>query len=164
MLFFKENKLKEMCVFIKPPKEAKQVPGKLWKLKKTLYGLVDAAKQFYNSVREELASLGVKQSKIDPSLFFKVENGEVIGALITHIDDFMHCGNKLFDDTVMKPLIARFVAGKQENTNFKYIGFEIKQNSNETTLDQGKYINSLESIQIDPGRAKEKNSPLTTKE
>ena len=86
-------------VFIKPPKEAKREAGKIWRLKKTLYGLVDAAKQFYNSVKEELLSLGMKRSKVDPALFFKINDGEVIGALITHIDDFMHCGNKLFDDS-----------------------------------------------------------------
>ena len=58
------------------------------------------------------------QSKVDLSLYYKVENGEVIGALITHIDDFMHCGNESFDETVMKLLISRFVAGKQESSNF----------------------------------------------
>ena len=105
-------------VFIKPPTEAKREARKVWRLKKTLYGLVDAAKQFYNSVREELLSLGMKQSKVDPALFYKVNDGEVIGALITHIDDFMHCGNKLFDETVIKPLVTRFLAGKQESVNF----------------------------------------------
>ena len=52
------------------------------------------------------------RSKVDPALFFKINDGEVIGALITHIDDFMHCGNKSFDDTVIKPLITRFLTGK----------------------------------------------------
>ena len=131
---------------------------------KTLYGLVDAARQFYESVRDKLADLGMTQSKVDSSLFYKVENGEVIGALITHIDDFMHCGNESFDETVMKPLTTRFVAGKQESSNFRYIGFEMKQTNKEATLDQEKYVNSIESIRIDPGRAKEKNSSLTTME
>lgn len=161
---FLQGKEIQREVFIKPPVEAKRGPGKVWKLKKTLYGLVDAARQFYESVRDELVSLGMRQSKVDSSLFYKVENGEVIGALITHIDDFMHCGNESFDETVMKPLITRFVAGKQESSNFRYIGFEMKQTSKEATLDQGKYVNGIEGIRIDPGRAKEKNSSLTTVE
>ena len=98
---FLQGKGIQRAVFIKPPVEAKRETGKVWRLKKTLYGLVDAAKQFYNSVREELLSLGMKQSKVDPALFYKVNDGEVIGALITHIDDFMHCGNKLFDDIII---------------------------------------------------------------
>ena len=85
----------------------------------------------------------------------------MIGALITHTDDFMHCGNESFDETVMKPLISRFVAGKQEISNFRYIGFEMKQTNKEATLDQGKYGNSIEGMRIDTGRAKEKSSSLT---
>ena len=34
-------------VFIKPPPKAAQSNGALWKVKKTLYGLADAARQFY---------------------------------------------------------------------------------------------------------------------
>ena len=61
-------------------------------------------------------------------------------------------------------LISRFVAGKQESSNFQYIGFEMKQTNKEATLDQGKYVNAIEGIRIDPGRAKEKNCSLTTVE
>ena len=161
---FLRGKEIQQDVFIKPPIEAKRCPGKVWKLKKTLHGLVDAARQFYESVRDKLADLGMTRSKVDSSLFYKVENGEVIGALITQFDDFMHCGNESFDETVMKPLTTRFVAGKQESSNFRYIGFEMKQTNKEATLDQEKYVNSIESTRIDPGRAKEKNSSLTTME
>ena len=161
---FLQGKEIQRDVFIKLPIEAKRGPGKVWKLKKTLHGLVDAARQFYESVRAKLADLGMTQSKVDSSLFYKVENGEVIGALITHIDDFMHCRNESFDETVMKPLKTQFVAGKQESSNFRYIGFEMKQTNKEATLDQEKYVNSIESIRIDPGRAKEKNNSLTAME
>ena len=151
-------------VFIKPPVEAKRREGKVWRLKKTLYGLVDAAKQFYNSVSEELINLGMKKSKVDPALFYRIKDGEVVGALITHIDDFMHCGNKWFDDNVIKQLTTRFQIGKQESENFRYIGFDIKQNDMEAVLEQEQYVNSLEAIEIKPERAKEKKSPLTTRE
>ena len=106
----------------------------------------------------------MKRSKVDPALFYKINDGDVIGALITHIDDFMHCRNKLFDETVIKPLVTRFLAGKQESENFRYIGFDIKQSNKEAILDQGQYVDSLEGITIDPERAKEKNSVLTLEE
>ena len=147
-------------MYIKPPCEAKRSAGKLWKLKKTLY----AAQQFYDSIREELTNLALVQSKVDPSLFYKVNNGEVIGAIITHIDDFMHCGSALFDNIVIKPLLECFILGKQETNKFCYIGFGINQNHKEITLDQGKYVTDLQGIRIDPGRAKEKSSLLTPEE
>ena len=40
----------------------------------------------------------------------------------------------------------------------------MKQTNKEATLDQGKYVNAIQDIRIDPGRAKEKNSSLTTVE
>lgn len=161
---FLQGKEIQRDVYIKPPREAKRPTGKLWKLKKTLYGLNDAARKFYDSIQEELINLAMLQSKVDPSLFYKVNNGEVIGAIITHIDDFMHCGSTLFDSIVIKPLLQRFIAGKQESNSFRYIGFGIIQNDKEITMDQGKYITDLEGIRIDPGRAKERNSPLTLEE
>ena len=69
-------------VYIKPPCEANRPAGKLWKLKKTLYGLNDAARKFYDSIREELTNLALVQSMINLSLLYKVNNGEVIGAII----------------------------------------------------------------------------------
>ena len=56
-------------VFLKPPKEA-EVAGKVWKLKRCLYGLNDDARQFYLSVVEFLKDLGCHISKVDPSVFF----------------------------------------------------------------------------------------------
>ena len=52
---FLQGKEIQRNVFIKPPIEAKRGPGKVWKLRKTLYELVDAARQFYESVRDKLA-------------------------------------------------------------------------------------------------------------
>ena len=69
---------------------------KIWKLKKSLYGLSDAARQFYKSVEDELLKLGIKQSSVDSALFY-LRDGRVIGAMATHIDDFMHCGDASFD-------------------------------------------------------------------
>ena len=37
----------------------------------------------------------------------------------------------------------------------------MKQTNEEATLDQGKYVNAIEGIRSDPGRAKEKNSSLS---
>ena len=45
-------------VFLTPPKEAGCSAGVLWKLKRCLYGLNDAARQFYNSVEQFLIEKG----------------------------------------------------------------------------------------------------------
>ena len=61
---FLQGKKIKRNVYIKLPCEAKRPAGKLWKLKKTLYGLNDAARKFYDSIREELTNLALVQSKM----------------------------------------------------------------------------------------------------
>ena len=54
-------------LYLKPPPEFNN--GNLWKLKKTVYGLCDAAREWYMRVKKELNSLGVKMCSLDNSIF-----------------------------------------------------------------------------------------------
>ena len=49
----------DRVVYIKPPVEA-SCQDKIWRLKKSLYGLNDADRQFFLSLTNELSSLGCK--------------------------------------------------------------------------------------------------------
>ena len=44
-----------------------------------------------------------------------------------------------------------------EEMELKYVGFDIMQNPDGVILDQGQYLQKLESIVIKPDRAKRKN-------
>ena len=63
----------------------------------------------------------------------------MIGALVTHIGDFMHCGEDSFSEKVTDKLRQKFVVRKMEEREFKYVGFGIMQNPDEVILDQGQY-------------------------
>ena len=89
---FRQGKDISKDVYISPSKESDTPKGKIWKLKKTLYGLIDAARQFYDSVEEVLLKLGMTQPQVDPTLYYLEEQGNVIGGLVTRIDDLMHYG------------------------------------------------------------------------
>ena len=115
-------------VYISPPEESDTPKGNIWKLKKTSYGLIDAAQQFYDSIEEVLLKLEMTQSQVDPTLYYLEEQGHVIGALVTHVNDFVHCGEDFFNEKIMDNLRQKFVAGKMEEREFKYVGFNIMQN------------------------------------
>ena len=51
---FLQGKALERDIYVKPPKESKTPQNMIWKLKHGLYGLKDGARQFYDSVKEEL--------------------------------------------------------------------------------------------------------------
>ena len=72
---FLQGKDISRTVFIKPPNEAK-VSGKLWKLLKCIYGLVDGPRMWYVELRDTLVELGVAVSVYDESFFFLQRNNK----------------------------------------------------------------------------------------
>ena len=76
-------------IYICPPPEAGS-EGVLWKLKKCVYGLADAALCWYNKVREITLSTGGKMSQVDPAIFYWPDDKlKVTGVPACHIDDFL---------------------------------------------------------------------------
>ena len=146
---FLQGKDLERDLYVKPPKEAKSPPGVIWHLRKTLYGLNDGSRQFYFSVREFLISQGCVVSSVDPSMFIFKEDGVLKGIVISHIDDFLHAGDSVFDRKVMEPLRKRFVAGKVESGHFKYVGLSISQSSSGISVDLDDYIDSISVDKVD---------------
>ena len=135
-------------VFLVPPKEVIK-PGKVWLLKKSLYGLNDAARQFHNSVAAELRRLGCVQSHLDPTLYFLVVEEILHGMILTHVDDFLHCGDHMFESRVMEPLARRFVVGSSGVKDFKYVGLHVNQaDDSSVSVDTNHYAHSMECPEV----------------
>ncbi|CAC5406207.1 unnamed protein product [Mytilus coruscus] len=160
---FLQGKILDRDVFLKPPPESNSKKGKIWRLKHCLYGLKDGARQFYLSVREELLSLGCKQCSLDPAVFVKHTDQRLSGIICCHVDDFLHSGDEKFEE-VMRKLRTRFVAGKIEEKNFSYVGFQIHQNKNGIILDHSTYMEKIDNTTIEPSRAAMKQDVLNTSE
>ena len=94
---FKARKEIERDIYVKPPAEAKK-GGIIWKLNKVVYGLCDAPRQWYFSVKEELSRLGCKQSQLDKALFRWYVNGHLEGVFVMHVDDFLYAGTENFNN------------------------------------------------------------------
>ena len=150
-------------VFLKPPHEAKVQSGKVWRLKRCLYGLNDAARQFCHSVVELLVKLGCLQSTFDPALFFLRKNDTLVGIIACHIDDFLHAGDVTFEPKLDK-LRERFLAGKLEEGKFRYVGFHLSQQEHSIMIDQSDYVEDIDYAKVPPQRALLKASELTDEE
>ena len=141
----------EREVLVKPPKE-KRVPGMLWKLKRTAYGLVDASRGFYLSFSGKLAEFGCEKSLLDPAMFLffgkKVNKDDEVkvplGLAVTHVDDMLHAGGVKFDKDVIEQIKETFKFGTEEQYKFRYVGLNVKQEVRRICVDQNHYINSLE--------------------
>ena len=53
---------------------------------------------------------------------------------------------------------------KKETLNFNYIGFKVAQNRDVIVLNQSNYATDIQNITIDPNRAQNKQSSLTSEE
>ena len=163
---FLQGKQLERTVIISPPKEANVEKGKLWKLKVALYGLNDASLQFFFKCKDVLLSLGCTQSTFDPAMFIKHDsNGNLIGIIVLHVDDFLHAGNKDFRSKVSRKLENIFTMGKTEQKVFKYVGFDIEQEEEGIRVNMNNYAEEkIDIFDVDPTRALQQEESLTEEE
>ena len=84
----------DRVVYVNPPREFKGVHGRntLWKLRKRIYGLVDASRGWYCQLCDVLTDLGCKRVEIEPAVFVFIEEGQVTGLMGLHVDDVLLAG------------------------------------------------------------------------
>jgi hypothetical protein len=77
-------------VYVSLPKglPTKHGTKRIWKLKKTLYGLKRSPKAFYDSLSAHLLLKGYVRSDNDPCLFYRRTSADEIIMFCIHVDDF----------------------------------------------------------------------------
>jgi hypothetical protein len=68
------------------------VPGKVWRLQKALYGLRQAAQAWHKKLKTSLLKSGFIVSPTDPCLYMIEHQGECV-YLLVHVDDCLLVGN-----------------------------------------------------------------------
>ena len=152
-------------VFLRPPRECKT--KKLWKLKKTVYGLADAPRMWFLTLRQELVKLGAKVSSYDQGFFFwHSDDGlDLEGIIVCFVDDQLWGGSEWFERHVIDKLRHIFKIGCEHSSAFKYIGIDLVQKSDfSICINQGSYVESLEPISLDRSRKLQKDEPITVQE
>ena len=117
----------------------------MWKLKKTVYGLKDAAKAWYSKVVKVVEELGGERSRLEPNIFFWKKENKLNGILCSHVDDFCYGGNESFLRETIGKLREKLKVGEQESKRFKYIGVMVEQKENSICINQWGYINFIEN-------------------
>ena len=135
-------------IYIKPPREV-SIERKIWRLRKTAYGLVDAARNWFLSVKEELLKLSCKQSHLDKAVFRWYYQEKLEGVALLHVDDFFLTGSKLFNEHVVKELTRKFKIGKRKSGDFRYVGLKIKKEETGISVNQDLYAEELEEVRFD---------------
>ncbi|HSN66223.1 MAG TPA: reverse transcriptase domain-containing protein, partial [Fusibacter sp.] len=117
------------------------------RLKKALYGLVQAARQWWKKFKEVMASIDFHTSAADPCLFIKQEKeGEPNSFVIIYVDDGGIIGTERVIKDIFNALSKDFKMknlGKMEH----FVGCHLIENSNRDTIwiHQPKLIKNLKA-------------------
>ena len=70
------------------------------RLRKAVYGLVNAAKKWWDRLKISLVEHGFTSCALDPCAFVLRKSGKIHGVLGVHVDDVIGGGNEFFDRIV----------------------------------------------------------------
>ncbi|KAL3652410.1 hypothetical protein CASFOL_002091 [Castilleja foliolosa] len=123
--------------FIKPGQE-----HLVCKLNKSLYGLKQASRTWFNRFESVMAALGFTSSKTDTSLFIKHNEGQTL-VVIVYVDDIIITGDDsgLIQDTIAA--IGKVFPLKDLGALNYFLGIEILPVEDGLLLSQQKYIEGV---------------------
>ncbi|KAL2893587.1 Retrovirus-related Pol polyprotein from transposon TNT 1-94 [Bienertia sinuspersici] len=127
-------------VYLKPPLGYDKVPeGQVCKLKRSLYGLKQASRQWNQELKHFLLHKGFKQCKRDYSLFCRFENGKYTIVLV-YVDDLLISGDDEEYISFLKQSLDNQFTIKDLGEMRYFLGLEVFRNREGIVLNQRKYI------------------------
>ncbi|CAE7735180.1 RE1, partial [Symbiodinium sp. CCMP2456] len=138
--------------------------GSITRLRKACYGLVDAPLEWYKTVSDFLASLGLERLWSDACTWVWRPEGRVRAVISGHVDDFMFTGGE--DDQGWQAIVAkikdRFHWGDWDKNDFIQCGVRIQKTANGGfSLSQPKYVEDIPEIPVNSSRRKQLNESTT---
>ncbi|GKD61317.1 putative ribonuclease H-like domain-containing protein [Tanacetum coccineum] len=129
----------EVYVYQPPSFEDPQFPDKVYKVRKTLYGLHQAPRAWYKTLCTYLLENGYRRGTIDKTLFIKKDKGDILLVQV-YVDDII-CGS------IKKSLYVEFkqmthnrfhMSSMRELTFF--LGLQVMQKDDGIFISQDKYV------------------------
>ena len=113
-------------------------------LQKAIYGLVEAARQFWKKIVDKMQRGGIQLSKADPCMLYK-EDEKGVCIIIIYIDDMLIIGKEEAIDDAIRVLQGHFQVKDQMSLE-DYLGVQIVQSDDgkKASLGQPTIIKSLE--------------------
>jgi hypothetical protein len=134
---------------------------KVCKLSKSLYGLKQASRKWYEKLSQFLTSHSFIQVPSDPTLFVK-KTSTSFTALLVYVDDIVLTGDSMSEITNIKTRLHQTFGIKDLGTLKFFLGLEVAHSTKGITLSQRQYCLDLlaetgdlgckpSSIPMDPG-------------
>ncbi|GBN24025.1 Retrovirus-related Pol polyprotein from transposon RE1 [Araneus ventricosus] len=134
--------LEEEVYMTTPPGYEMETEGKVYKLKKSIYGLPQSGGNWYFKLKSELERIGLKEIASDNCVFVLINKNEFL-VLRIYVDDIALFSNDIvLSNNVIRKLKTIFEL-KETTDCEKFLGIEVRRNENGFSLSQVEYINFL---------------------
>lgn len=144
-------------VYVQPPPQARVPAGMVWKLRKCAYGLTDAPRWWYQTVRALMGSLGYERAESDHGLFLHSANGRFSFGLAAHVDDFLYGGLEAEVTRFEQALTAAFDVGPVAIGDLTFTGLRVRTSEGPSAgtliiaVDQDHYLDTIEEVPVPAG-------------
>jgi len=159
------------AVFVRLSAQARSPPGVVWRLQKCAYGLIDAPRRWYESFLLLMRDIGLARCALDHGQFGRHRDGRLELVVAVHVDDFLFGGTAAAVSGFEATLRARFSVGPTKIGAFAWTGgLSVRMVDGASTsaasirVDQEAYVDTIEEIDIRPGRLGQPRSPLDAAE
>jgi len=129
-------------VYMQMPKGIPNPNHKVCRLRKSLYGLKQASRQWFSKLRDTLISLGYIQSKSDYSLFLN-KTSTHITALAVYVDDILITGSDPTEIQHVKQHLDTAFGIKDLGKLHYFLGLEVSHTAHGFFLSQQKFTKEL---------------------
>ena len=82
----------------------------------------------------------------DEAFYYLHRNGDLMGAVITHVDDFTLAGTKEFIKEVLEAVERELTVSKIEKDKFRYTGIDVSTVGDGIEIEMEDYVESLEEV------------------
>jgi hypothetical protein len=125
-----------------PDFKSEEHPNQVYKLHKTLYGLMQVPRAWYEWFRVFLIENGFRIGKADSTLFTR-KMGKDLFVCQIYVDDIIFSStNKSFCDEFSKIMMDRFEMSMMRVLTF-FLGFQLKQAKERSFISQMKYTRDI---------------------
>ena len=129
-------------VYMQFPPSYPSPPNHVSRLRKSLYGLKQASKQWFSKLAQELLSQGYTRSKNDYSPFFKKQNKQMT-FIVIYVDDIILTGNDHHEILRLREHFDTVFSIKDLDKLNYFLGIEVNYTVAGLVLHQNKFTKEL---------------------
>ena len=133
----------EVYMTIPPGLENSSNSRLVCKLKKSLYGLKQSPRAWFDRFKKAVITNGYHQCQADHTLFVKPNSGGKITILIVYVDDIILTGDDSDEIFKLKRMLATEFEIKDLGTLRYFLGMEVARSKEGIVISQRKYILDL---------------------